>query len=80
MTIGYKQYVSNEISLMNIELQKQVKFYDELFGDSATIKAFGLVSLQSLHTREFIVYFMQNQEELVEQQKQRMRTLNIQGF
>ena len=71
MTIGYSEYVSKEIDLIMYSTKKRLEnpLYKTLFGEDILYRVMVLKTIQSLKTKEFLIYFMKNQPRLVEEQK-----------
>ena len=71
MPIGYSQYVTNEIELIMCATKKRLAhpLYKTIFGEDIPYRLMVATTIGSLKTKEFLIYFMQNQERLVAEQK-----------
>jgi hypothetical protein len=75
MTIGYKEYVNREIMLITKETEKRLKdpLYNIIFGDDIIYRMMVLEIIKDLKTKEFLIYFLQNQDKLVYEQEQKIK-------
>ena len=77
--VGYSEYVSNEIKLMTLTTEKQIKLLRQLnLGiDDTLLRMALLLSIQNIKSKETLVYFLQHQERLVREQEKTMKEYGL---
>lgn len=73
--ISYNEYIRNEIILM-IETTENLIKSDLIKGHDMIYRMILSESIKSLRTREFLIYFIQNQKRLVEEQTKQLNKKN----
>ena len=74
MKIGYKEYVTREIMFITKETEKRLKdpLYNIIFKDDIIYRMMVLEIIKDLKSKEFLIYFLQNQDRLVYEQEQKL--------
>lgn len=73
--ISYNEYVRNEIMLMTEYTENLIKS-DLIKKTDIVFRILLSENIKSLKTREFIMYFIQNQKRLVEEQTKQLNKKN----
>jgi len=73
--MSYAEYRSNEIELITKGSEKRFKMIRELGIPLEPFQVMTSVVIKDLYSKEFLIYFMAHQDELVKKQKEQMEKL-----
>lgn len=73
--MSYNEYRSNELNLINKEFERKFNLVRGLDLPNSNLVIFQIMLatvVEDLYSREFLIYFLQNQKRLVEEQRKSM--------
>ena len=71
--MSYYEYRNNELILMNKRMERNFNLVRGLGLPLVPFQIMFATAVKDLYSREFLIYFLQNQKRLVEEQTDRLR-------